>query len=268
MMLVMVMVMVVLMTSQVSGARCCGPRQWAGEVRRVTVNTTLPDTSDTPEWHWVSYDFDTKKVAVITFDPRPGKSDLYRRELLDFSEGMRYVTQDEVTCRSSRLNGTIPRLCVPPSGGNITLDIRKFFGVYPEPTSRFYHRSLPRPIASESHRLVPNAPGKQRRNCATSGDESMGMYAETIHYETDDVIGYVTVTSLTCSFVSEMTYTTEDGGSLVWQHTQWNNLTLTVNPESFNMPKSCFTTSPDTVTTAGAQIPTAYGRMAQILNLL
>ncbi|XP_076439213.1 uncharacterized protein LOC143278070 isoform X2 [Babylonia areolata] len=172
MMLVMVMVMVVLMTSQVSGARCCGPRQWAGEVRRVTVNTTLPDTSDTPEWHWVSYDFDTKKVAVITFDPRPGKSDLYRRELLDFSEGMRYVTQDEVTCRSSRLNGTIPRLCVPPSGG------------------------------------------------------------------------------------------------LVWQHTQWNNLTLTVNPESFNMPKSCFTTSPDTVTTAGAQIPTAYGRMAQILNLL
>ncbi|KAL8591886.1 hypothetical protein ACOMHN_044382 [Nucella lapillus] len=184
-MTMMMVMMMMMMTYNACGAPCCGPKQWAGEIRRVTMDTRLSDT--------------------------------------DGVQGMHYVTPDEVTCTASRLNGSMPQLCVPPSG---------------EPSS------------PESYRLLPKKPDRYSRSGdSTSGDDSsFGVYAETIYYETDDVIGYVTVTSMTCSFLNEMTYATEDDGGLVWQHTQWNNVTLTVDPESFHMPKSCFNTTLNTQT--------------------
>ena len=93
-----------------------------------------------------------------------------------------------------------------------------FFGVYPEPAYDQHHvihespRILPN-AASDYSRRLPNNPGRHRRGSADIGDDSMGMYAETIYYETSDTIGYVTVTAPTCNFVNEMTYATLDNGS-------------------------------------------------------
>ena len=114
-------------------------------------------------------------------------------------------------------------LCVYPTG-NITLDVRMFFGVYPDPDLRGpsdSQRTGPS-AASDYNRWLPNVPGKYRSSLR-DGDDSMGMYAETIYYETDDAIGYVTVTAPTCNFVDEMTYGTLDNGGKFGPYI-WNSL--------------------------------------------
>ncbi|XP_070178556.1 uncharacterized protein [Littorina saxatilis] len=234
-------------------APCCAPKQWAAE-----------------DYYWVSYDLDRQQIAVITFD---SKSDFYRRELLDYKKGMHYVTPDELNCSASPLSGTMKQFCVPPAGGNITLDVRMFFGLYPDPNRRRgvrRHAQHFSGIVSDFRRKTTNNPRQRRRPRGHQivNDNSPGMYAETIYYETSDVIGYVTVTSQTCNFVSEMTYTTMDDGRLVWQHTQWNNLTETVEPESFQMPKSCYLVgTPHSLIHPGGKARRSGGVLANILSL-
>lgn len=246
-----------LLWTLVHAAPCCAPRQWAAEVRLVTMDMTSQIRETRQSWHWVSFDLDRQQIGVINFDPNHGQ--FYQRELLDYTKGKRYMTTDEVDCTVSSLTGNMEQLCVPPRGGNITFDARMHFGVYPIETES---TSGLRNLASVAQSLIYNTPDD-----AQAPEDGLGLDAETIYYQTEDVIGYVTVSSLTCCFINEMTYASTEDGRLEWQHTQWNNLTLSVDEYAFVMPKSCYNTSVSTPkTTVFPHAASQPGLMAKTLR--